>query len=136
GGGPDRAGGGDLERGCGMSNIHVRWLIRRDIPEVLEIERRSFADRWGGEGFAELLRRRNTIGMVAEQSEWVVGYMVYELRRDRIELLRLAVADDRRREGMGERLVGKLKGKIAPVVSRRECVAIDVPEPEATLGAC
>lgn len=117
-------------------SLHVRWMVRRDMPEVLDVERESFADAWGEDGFHRLLRRRNTIGMVAEQGEWVVGYMLYELHADRIELLRIAVAADRRREGVGEVLLNKLKGKVAPFHRSREAVSIDVPEPEATLEAC
>jgi len=116
--------------------IHVRWMVRRDLAEVAEIERQSFAECWEDDGFREVLRRRNVIGMVADDGRRVVGYMVYELHRDRIELLRLAVAADRRREGVGERLVAKLKGRIAPFHGRRERMSIDVPEPEATIEAC
>lgn len=116
--------------------IHVRWMILRDMPAVAEIERQSFAECWGERGLREVLRGRNVIGMVADDGGRVVGYMVYELHRHRIELLRLAVAADRRREGVGERLVAKVKGRIAPFHGRRERMSIDVPEPEATIEAC
>lgn len=116
--------------------IHVRWMILRDMPEVAEIERQSFAECWGERGLREVLRGRNVIGMVADDGRRVVGYMVYELHRHRIELLRLAVAADRRREGVGERLIGRLKGKLAPFHARRDVASIDVPEPEATIEAC
>lgn len=116
--------------------IRIRWMIRRDMIEVVEIDRQSFASRWGEPVFLETLRRRNVIGMVAEDDGRVVGYMVFRLHRDRIELLRLAVSADRRREGIGERLVGKLKGKLAPFVAGREVVACDLDEPDATIEAC
>lgn len=116
--------------------IHVRWMILRDTIEVVEIERQSFADQWGERGLREVLRGRNVIGMVADDGGRVVGYMVYELHRDRIELLRIAVAADRRRKGVGGRLICKLKGKVAPFADRRKRVSIDVPEPEATIEAC
>ena len=116
--------------------IHVRWMVRRDLAEVAEIERQSFAECWEDDGFREVLRRRNVIGMVADDGGRVVGYMVYELHRHRIELLRLAVAADRRREGVGERLVAKVKGRIAPFYGRRESISIDAPEDDATIEAC
>ena len=116
--------------------IHVRWMILRDMPAVAEIERQSFASRWGEPVFLETLRQRNVIGMVAEDRDRVVGFMVYRLYRDRIELLRLAVSADRRREGIGERLIGKLKGKLAPFRPGRERVLIDLDEPDATIEAC
>ena len=116
--------------------IHVRWMILRDMPEVAEIERQSFAECWGERGLREVLRGRNVIGMVADDGRRVVGYMVYELHRHRIELLRLAVAADRRREGVGERLVAKVKGRIAPFAAKRTGVAFDLDEPDATIEAC
>ena len=27
-------------------NVHIRWMIRRDMPEVLQIERTSFEYPW------------------------------------------------------------------------------------------
>lgn len=115
-------------------SFHVRWMIRRDLADVLEIERRSFARPCGEDVFRDRLRRRNVIGMVAERGEWVVGYMVYELHRDRIELARLAVADDRRREGAGRAMIDKLKGKLRP--GRRTRIVARLDEDDATLGAC
>ena len=123
-------------RGGGRLMIRIRWMIRRDMIEVVEIDRQSFASRWGEPVFLETLRQRNVIGMVAEDRDRVVGFMVFRLHRDRIELLRLAVSADRQREGIGERLVGKLKGKLSPFRPDREVVACDLDEPEATIEAC
>ena len=47
-------------------NVHIRWMIRRDMPEVLQIERTSFEYPWSEEDFIRCLRQRNCIGMVAE----------------------------------------------------------------------
>ena len=60
-------------------NVHIRWMIRRDMPEVLEIEQSSFEFPWTEEDFIRCLRQRNCIGMVAEYDEKVVGFMIYEL---------------------------------------------------------
>jgi len=49
--------------------VHIRWMIRRDMPEVLEIEDRSFEFSWSEEDFIRCLRQRNCIGMVAEHDE-------------------------------------------------------------------
>lgn len=119
-----------------MSNVHVRWMIRRDMPAVLDIERESFADAWDAGDLSEAMRCRNVVGMIAEDGDRVVGHMVYVLHPGHLELLRIAVAPDRRREGVGEVLLNKLKGKVAPFHRSREAVSIDVPEPEATLEAC
>ena len=46
---------------------HIRWMIRRDMPEVLAVEGESFEFPWCEEDFLRCLRQRNCIGMVAEQ---------------------------------------------------------------------
>lgn len=98
-------------------NVNIRWMIRRDMSEVLRIEERSFANPWTEADFMRSLRQRNTIGMVAESQYDIVGYMVYELHKTRIHLLNLAAHPDLAGQGIGTALVGKLKGKLS--ASRR-----------------
>ena len=71
--------------------VHIRWMIRRDMPEVLDIENRSFEFAWTEEDFIRCLRQRNCIGMVAEHDERVVGFMIYELHKNRLHILNFAV---------------------------------------------
>lgn len=44
----------------------VRWMVRRDMNEVLTIEQASFDFGWTEEDFLSCLRQRNCIGIVAE----------------------------------------------------------------------
>jgi ribosomal-protein-alanine N-acetyltransferase len=71
--------------------VHIRWMIRRDMPEVLAIEASSFEFPWVEEDFIRCLRQRNCIGMVAEHDDRVVGFMIYELNKNRIQVLNFAV---------------------------------------------
>lgn len=93
---------------------HIRWMIRRDMPEVLGIESASFGEPWGEEDFLSTLRQRNCIGMVAEHDDQVVGFMIYELHKNRLELVNLAVDPKVRGSTIGEQMIGKLKGKLSP----------------------
>ena len=88
--------------------VHIRWMIRRDMPEVLDIERASFEFPWSEEDFIRCLRQRNCIGMVAEHGERVVGFMIYELHKTRLHILNFAVAADVRRRGVGRQMIDKL----------------------------
>ena len=92
---------------------HVRWMIRRDMPEVLHVEQQSFEYAWTEEDFLRCLRQRNCIGMVAEYGEKVVGFMVYELKTKALEFLNFAVHPRYRREGVGTTMVDKLKSKLS-----------------------
>lgn len=108
------------------SDIHIRWLIRRDMREVMAIEHGSFEFPWDERDFIECLRQRNCIGMVAELHGVIAGYMVYELCRDRIKLLSIAVDPNLRRLGVGTSMMDKLKSKLSHI-KRREIV-FDVRE--------
>ncbi len=106
--------------------VHIRWMIRRDMPEVLAIERDSFEFPWSEEEFLTCLRQRNCIGMVAEHDERVVGFMVYELNKTRIHVLNFAVAADHRRQGVGRQMMSKLIAKLSS--QRRTRVTLEVRE--------
>lgn len=109
-----------------LPTLHIRWMIRRDMPEVLEIDSASFDDHWDHDAFIRLLRQRNCIGMVCEFQDKVVGYMLYNLHRTRLEVLRLAVCPSHRRKGVGRKLGGTLVGKLSP--NRRQRVTMRVNE--------
>jgi ribosomal-protein-alanine N-acetyltransferase len=65
--------------------VHVRWMIRRDMGDVLGIEDEAFEFPW---------------------SE--------ELHRTRLHVLNFAVSRQHRRLGVGSLLVDKLSGKLTP----------------------
>lgn len=109
-----------------QSRVHVRWMIRRDMPEVLGIEHASFEFPWCEDEFLRVLRQRNCIGMVAEQGERIVGYMIYELHRNRIQVLDFATHPEFRRRGVGRQMVAKLVSKLSS--QRRNRIALHVRE--------
>lgn len=119
-----------------QSKIHVRWTIRRDMPDILRIEnslRGGYEPSMTEDEILALLRRRECIGMVAEVGGKVVGWMVYELLPGRFILRRLAVFTTFRdllnaEDALVERLVAKLKAhgrrRIDVFVHERDTAAI------------
>lgn len=106
--------------------VHIRWMIRRDMPEVLQAEEQSFEFAWTEEDFLRCLRQRNCIGMVAEQGEKVVGFMIYELHKNKLHILNFAVHPSFRRAGVGTQMVGKLISKLSS--HRRTRITLEVRE--------
>lgn len=94
--------------------VHIRWMIRRDMPEVLAIEADSFEFPWSEDYFLCCLRQRNSIGRVAEHDDRVVGFMVYELNKKHIHILNFAVAADCRRCRIGTQMISKIIAKLSP----------------------
>lgn len=107
-------------------DVQIRWMIRRDMPEVLEIERQSFEFAWTEEDFLSCLRQRNCIGMVAERQERIVGFMIYELLKSQLHVLNFAVAPWSRRQGVGGQMVEKLVNKLSQ--QRRQEITLEVRE--------
>ena len=164
--------------------VHIRWMIRRDMADVLAIENASFEFPWLEDDFIRCLRQRNCIGMVAEsepdgrmvlphprngspgaeaptasrasgsepdgrmvlprpgfsdaetivsgstrpsgRENRIVGFMVYELNKNRIHILNFAVAPDVRRFNIGTQMLDKLVAKLS--TSRRNRVILEVRE--------
>jgi len=106
--------------------VHIRWMIRRDMPEVLQTEQESFEYSWTEEDFLRCLRQRNCIGMVAEQGEKVVGFMIYELHKQKLHILNFAVHPTCRRYRVGTQMVAKLISKLSS--HRRTRITLEVRE--------
>ena len=106
---------------------HVRWMIRRDFPEVMDIEKHCFEFPWQESDFIRCLRQRNCIGMVSEgEDELIEGFMIYEMHPNMIHVLNFAVHTNFRRKGVGVQMVQKLKGKLTQ--QRRNRIALEVRE--------
>lgn len=104
----------------------IRWLIRRDMEEVLQIERSSFEFPWTEEEFLTCLRQRNCIGTVAEFDHQIVGFMIYELHQSMLRILNFSVAPNFRRKGVGQQMVQRLIDKLSQ--QRRREIVLEVRE--------
>ena len=110
--------------------MNTRFMIRRDLPAVLEIEDASFEFPWGVNDFLGVLRERNCIGLIAEDRNKVIGYAVYEIHRCRLQLLSFAVAPEHRRRGAGTMLLKRLTGRLS--AKRRNRITCEVRETNLT----
>lgn len=123
-----------------LCHVDIRWMIRLDMPRVLEIERDSFEYFWDEQDFLDCLRLKNCIGMVATTGDRILpngdsefgtasetrGFMIYELRKARLRILNFAVAPEVRRESVGKQMIAKLIFKLSQ--QRRTEIAVDVRE--------
>ncbi len=107
-------------------DVLIRWCLRRDMAEILDIEQRCYPDPWDEEGFLKHLRQRNCIGMVAEVENQIVGFMVYDMDPKEIHLLNFAVHPQFWRQGVGTKMFDKLRMKLSQ--QRRELIRLEVEE--------
>ncbi len=106
-------------------SYHVRWMVSRDVEAVAHIDAAN-DDGWVPDDILNTLRVRNVIGMVVEPRDRILGFMVYELFRDRIDLLRIAVDREYRGCDVGTALLDKLKYKVES--HGRERLTLTAPE--------
>ena len=87
----------------------LRDMRRDDLPAVLDIERRSFAQPWSRAFFEKELATAFARLVVAEEDapagQWVVGYTCRWRVTDEVHLLNVAVHPERRGLGHGRLLV-------------------------------
>jgi ribosomal-protein-alanine N-acetyltransferase len=75
------------------------------IPGVLELERSSMRPPWSSDALTSELGRGDAYFGAAVEDGRVLGYCVLRLISGEAELFRIAVADGRRRSGIGARLL-------------------------------
>ena len=96
---------------------NTRWMIRRDLDQVTDIERACFGDlAMSGDEIIKRLRHRNVIAHVwdtcwGNPASEIVGWVMYSLSRYHIEIERLAVHPLRQRDGCGSDLIWRMKKK-------------------------
>ena len=109
-----------------MNDITIRWMIRLDVPDVMRIELVSFPVPWTEGELIDCLSQCRHIGMVAEQGDTILGFMVYELQEESLSLLNFAVDPRYRRRRIGKRMVEKLIRKLDQ--QRRQQIILAVRE--------
>lgn len=116
-----------------IDGVAIRWLIGRDMDEVLGIDMVSHEQwyRWNRAEWAQILKERDTVGrvIVDEETSRVYGFVVYRLRQPSIDILKLAVHPLFRRRGMAASMLREIEAKVTQRAGR-EFVTMDVAERE------
>jgi ribosomal-protein-alanine N-acetyltransferase len=110
--------------------VLVRGMSRRDLPEVLAIEKASFESPWIEEDFIRGLREGNCMNMVAKCDGRIAGFMIYKLHSEKIEIVNFAVHPAYRRRGVGRHMIRRLmdelsyrRRSIEVIVKKRDLIA-------------
>lgn len=108
---------------------HIRWMIEKDYPGVMEIECESCENPWEVADVSEVRCKRNGIGMLAElcgPDDPIGGFFLYELYKDHIRLRKIDVDPAVRRKGIGSAIIERLKRKLTPY--RRQRLVMEIHE--------
>jgi [ribosomal protein S18]-alanine N-acetyltransferase len=89
-------------------SLVIEPMIAADLDDVDAIERHSFKAPWPRQVFVDELAREWARVDVARDAGRVVGFCNYWLVKDEVHLLAIATHPDRRRAGVGRRLMDHL----------------------------
>ncbi|HSI79045.1 MAG TPA: ribosomal protein S18-alanine N-acetyltransferase [Solirubrobacterales bacterium] len=85
--------------------MRLRRLTYTDLPAVLAIERRTFQAPWSLAMFVLELSKPSGVCLAAIDGERLVGYLICSRYADIWHLMNVAVAPERRREGIASRMI-------------------------------
>lgn len=106
------------------ASLVIRPAGETDLPDVVRIERDSFADPWSAESFLSTLELDRMRFFVAEERQEgagepqtgdsaLVGYVIALVVSDEAEIADLAVAVGARRRGIGGLLLDHVAAEVA-----------------------
>ncbi|MEG1140767.1 MAG: ribosomal protein S18-alanine N-acetyltransferase [Lachnospiraceae bacterium] len=88
--------------------IKIRPMEERDIKGVVEIETASFSQPWSAKGFSDSLSCKETIYVVAEEGDRIMGYCGIYTGSDQGEIPNVAVRKECRNGGIGRQMLVEL----------------------------
>ena len=89
--------------------IPVRAMQVKDAEQVSELERMIFSQPWSYQGFVDSLSLPNTVFLVAEENNKILGYIGMYLSIDEGEITNVAVSPEMRCHGIGGMLLAEAK---------------------------
>ena len=105
--------------------IKIRNMTADHVTQVAELEKRCFGSAaWSEKSVASELTNELALWLVAEDEGRVVGYVGSQTVFPETDMMNVAVAPDRRREGIAEVLVDSLMMELKRMGS--ECLTLEV----------
>lgn len=89
--------------------ILVREMQARDTEEVAKLEEQIFSQPWSHKAFLDSLSLGNTVFLVAEENDRVIGYIGMYVAMEEGEITNVAVAPLERCHGVGGLLISEIK---------------------------
>ncbi len=88
--------------------IRIREMQVKDADAVAAIEQQIFSQPWSRQGFLDAVNLANTVFLVAEENNRIVGYIGMYVAMDEGEITNVAVAPVERCHGIGGMLIAEL----------------------------
>lgn len=83
----------------------VRTMQKEDIKKVAEIEKASFSKPWSEKGFEDALDMNDTMLLVIEDDNMVIGYTCMYISFEEGEITNVAIEEKSRGRGLSKALM-------------------------------
>ncbi len=87
--------------------MNIRRMKQGDVPEVAELEARSFSSPWSAQSLSDALQKESYVFVVAKE-ERIIGYGGMRCILDEADIANIAVDSTRFRRGVGTRILEAL----------------------------
>lgn len=88
--------------------IKIREMQLDDLEQVMTIEEANFSVPWTETGFFTFLLREDTLFLVAEEGEKILGYCGVVTVQDEGDITNVAVEKNSQNQGIGEKLLEEM----------------------------
>jgi len=124
-----------LTSACGdtswIESVTLEQMRPEDLAAVLDIERSSFPSAWSAESYLRELRNPHSYYFTARLGSELVGYAGMWIVAEEAHISTIAVHPQRRRRGVGERLMSHLMS----VAKERQATRMTLEVREGNLAA-
>src|SRR6266849_6724276 len=125
----------EISDSCGFfapeNGVSLRPMTIADLDEVMAIERDSFVYPWSSRFFLRELEIECARSVLAEVNRRVVGYVLFWLLPDEIDIHNIAVHTEFRRRGLGRLLIGQVIARAQRRLSIRVTLEVRVSNSSA-----
>jgi [ribosomal protein S18]-alanine N-acetyltransferase len=97
-----------------IGDVAITRLAYSDLPSVLAIERRAFTTPWSLAMFVLELSKPSGVCLAARRDGQLLGYLVCSRYADVWHLMNVAVAPERRRDGIATALLTRMFVELGP----------------------
>lgn len=87
----------------------IRKMKEMDIAAVAALEKEIFPDPWSERALTDSYEQKQTLLLVAYEDRRLIGYLIMYYALEDGEIARIAVIPEKRRQGVGARLLFELE---------------------------
>ena len=95
----------------------IRKMKEMDIPAVARLEAEIFPDPWSEQALMDSYRQKQTLLLAAYEDRQLIGYLIMYYALEDGEIARIAVIPQKRRQGVGGRLLLDVRESNGPAIS-------------------